>query len=210
MSDDQWIALALFAIVGSFSPGPNNTIATVTAANFGLRAALPHVFGVPLGFASMLVLAALGVAAALLAVPALATVIKVLGVAYLLWLAWHLARAGDTLPEKVGGPFRLPLSFTQSALFQYFNPKAWMLAAATAGAWFTGEQALLHGLIAGLIFAAAAFASLVLWSWAGATLRQWLKHGARMRRFNPRNGYRARRHRAVDAARLKPSSRALP
>ena len=184
MTHDQWIALVLFALVGSFSPGPNNTIATVTAANFGLRAALPHVFGVPFGFASMLVLAALGVAAALLAVPALAMVIKVLGVVYLLWLAWHLARAGDTLPENVGGPFRLPLSFTQAALFQYFNPKAWMLAAATAGAWFTGEQALARGLLAALIFASATFASLVVWSWAGATLREWLQRGARMRRFN--------------------------
>ena len=184
MTHDQWIALALFAVVGSFSPGPNNTIATVTAANFGLRAALPHVFGVPFGFASLLVLAALGVATALLAVPALATILKLLGVAYLLWLAWNLARAGDTLPDKVGGPFRLPLSFTQSALFQYFNPKAWMLSAATAGAWFTGEQALQRGLLAALIFALAAFASLVLWSWAGAALRQWLLRGSRMRRFN--------------------------
>jgi threonine/homoserine/homoserine lactone efflux protein len=149
-----------------------------------MRAALPHVFGVPLGFASMLLLAALGVAAALLAAPALATAIKLLGVAYLLWLAWHLARAGDRLPERVAGPFTLPLTFTQSALFQYFNPKAWMLAAATAGAWFSGEQSLANGVLASALFAATASASLLLWSSLGASLRQWLQRGRRMHRFN--------------------------
>jgi threonine/homoserine/homoserine lactone efflux protein len=184
MTHDQWIALVLFALVGSFSPGPNTTIATVTAANFGLRATLPHVFGVPLGFASMLLLGALGVAAVLLAAPALATVLKLLGIAYLLWLAWHLARAGDRPPERVGGPFTLPLTFTQAALFQYLNPKAWMLAAATAGAWFSGEQSLANGVLASAVFAAAVFASLLLWSALGASLRQWLQHGQRMRRFN--------------------------
>jgi hypothetical protein len=60
---EQLLALAVLALVGSFTPGPNNMIATVTGANHGFRAALPHVFGVPFGFASMLIAGAFGVAA---------------------------------------------------------------------------------------------------------------------------------------------------
>jgi hypothetical protein len=41
----------------------------VTGANHGFRAALPHVLGVPFGFASMLIAGAAGVAALLLTLP---------------------------------------------------------------------------------------------------------------------------------------------
>ena len=63
MPADQLIALATLAVVGSFTPGPNNVIATVTGANHGLRATLPHILGVPFGFRTMLVAGSLGVAA---------------------------------------------------------------------------------------------------------------------------------------------------
>jgi threonine/homoserine/homoserine lactone efflux protein len=46
---EQLLALTVLAFVGSFTPGPNNMIATVTGANHGFRTALPHVFGVPFG-----------------------------------------------------------------------------------------------------------------------------------------------------------------
>ena len=54
MPNEQLLALAILAFVGCFTPGPNN-IATVTGANHGFCAALPHVFGVPFGFSSMLI-----------------------------------------------------------------------------------------------------------------------------------------------------------
>ena len=80
MSIDQILALTLFAFAGTFTPGPNTAIATVTGANFGLRAALPHMFGVPVGFASMLLAAAGGAAAIVLAFPFAAQVLKWAGV----------------------------------------------------------------------------------------------------------------------------------
>ena len=183
MEADQFIALAVFALVGSFTPGPNNAIATLTGANFGMRAAVPHMLGVPFGFASMLLAAAGGVAALLLTHPVAAEVIRWCGTAYLLWLAFSLMRATDS-KSLASGPFRLPLSFSQSALFQYLNPKAWMLSAATAGAFMAGEQPLVRGAWAAGIFAATAFASLVLWAALGAALRTWLARGARLRVFN--------------------------
>ncbi len=70
MPFEQLLALAALAIAGSFTPGPNNTIATVTGANHGLRAVVPHLLGVPFGFSTILVAGSLG-AAALLAATAL-------------------------------------------------------------------------------------------------------------------------------------------
>lgn len=183
MPADQLLALIVFALVASFTPGPNNTIATVTAANFGFRATLPHVAGVPIGFSSMLIAGAGGVAALVLAYPAVTDVLKGLGIAYLLWLAWQLARA-STLPANAGGPFSLPLGFAQSALFQYFNPKAWMFALATTTAYVAGDQPLLRAATVVVVCAVCAMLSLLTWGWLGAALRDWLKRGRRLRYFN--------------------------
>jgi threonine/homoserine/homoserine lactone efflux protein len=177
---DQLLALTTLAVVGSFTPGPNNTIATVTSANHGFRAALPHVFGVPFGFGTMLAAGALGVAALLLAHPWLSQLIKWAGIAYLLWIAFQIARAGSIGDRAVARP----LTFWQSAAFQYANPKAWMLSAATAGSFMASGASLARTSLIVLVFALAAAASLLLWAALGAVLRQWLTYGARLRVFN--------------------------
>lgn len=182
MNAEQLIALVAFAFVGSFTPGPNNAIATATGANHGFAAALPHIAGVPFGFSTMLLAAAGGVAALVVASPALSALLKWLGIAYLLWLAWSLARSRDA--GSAGGPFALPLAFWQSALFQYLNPKAWMLSIATAAAWLATDRPWSRAAIVCIVFSIASAASLVLWAAAGAALREWLSHGARLRNFN--------------------------
>jgi threonine/homoserine/homoserine lactone efflux protein len=112
-----------------------------------------------------------------------AEAIRWLGTAYLLWLAWSLMRASES-KSLSSGPFTLPLSFSQAAVFQYLNPKAWMLSAATAGAFMAGDEPLTRGALAAAIFAVTAFASLLVWAALGAALRAWLAHGARLRVFN--------------------------
>ena len=176
-------AFALFSLVGSFTPGPNNAIATATAANFGFRAALPHIFGVPFGFSTMLALGSLGVVSLVMSVPAAAGVLKWTGVAYLVYLGARLMRAGPH-----GAPTAQPLTFLQSALFQYANPKAWMLAAATAGTYMTGGRLAPRAALICGVFAATCIASLVVWAWMGAALRQWLSVGRRRRWFNAAMG----------------------
>jgi len=180
MPADQLLALATLAVVGSFTPGPNNTIATVTGANHGLRATLPHVLGVPFGFGSMLVAGSLGVAALLIAHPWLGQAIKWIGIAYLLYISWLIARAGSIADRRLARP----LTFWQSAAFQYANPKAWMLAAATAGTFMTVEAGVLRTAIIVVVFGTTAVASLLAWAWLGASLRSWLQVGTRLARFN--------------------------
>ena len=184
MSGDQLLALVMFAFAGTFSPGPNTAIATVTGANFGLRAVVPHMLGVPVGFATMLLAAAAGAAAIVLAFPFATQVLKWAGVAYLLWLGLMLARSSTSGAAQLSGPFRLPLTFLQSAAFQYLNPKAWMLSIATAGAFFAGDSPLTRGALAAVIFAVAASSSIAVWASLGAALRGWLAHGRRLRIFN--------------------------
>ncbi len=181
---EQLLALATLAFVGSFTPGPNNTIATVTGANHGFRAALPHVFGVPFGFSTMLIAGAVGVAALLLAHPLIAALVKWAGIVYLLFIAWQLARpyaAGSGIRDR--GVMK-PLSFWQSAAFQYANPKAWMLAMATTGSFMASGATIAGIAIIVSVFSIAAIGSVTVWAWLGAALRNWLAVGSRMRIFN--------------------------
>ena len=55
-------ALALFALVTSVTPGPNNLMLMASGANFGFRRTVPHMLGVGLGFVLMTFLVGIGLA----------------------------------------------------------------------------------------------------------------------------------------------------
>jgi threonine/homoserine/homoserine lactone efflux protein len=131
----------------------------------------------------MLIAGAIGVAALLLAYPFIAALIKWGGITYLLFIAWQLARPNVTSQESDGPPMK-PLSFWQSAVFQYANPKAWMLAAATAGSFMTNHATFVGIAIIVIVFSITAMGSLITWAWVGFALRHWLSVGSRMRIFN--------------------------
>ena len=50
MTPEFFFAMASFAFVMAFTPGPNNVMLTASAANFGFVPSIPHMLGVTLGF----------------------------------------------------------------------------------------------------------------------------------------------------------------
>jgi len=184
MPEVDWfklVAFVWFAGVGSVTPGPNNAIALSTAANFGARAVVPHSIGVAVGFSTMLVGAGLGTYGLLLESPALAQALKLFGVLYLCWLGVQLARSG-TMSERAVA--RAPRWF-ESAVFQYANPKAWMLAAGTVGAYQgLAQPAWLEQALIVAIFMVCCVISNFIWAWLGTAMRAWLEVGSRLRVFN--------------------------
>ena len=131
------LSLAVFAVAVTVTPGPNNVMVAASAANHGLRATLPQVLGIAIGFVVMLVLVGLGVAGLLSTLPpALSRVLRWVAVAWLLLLAVRIARAG----APGSGPARPPMGFVGAALFQWVNPKAWLIAAGAAGAFIARGQ----------------------------------------------------------------------
>ena len=114
-----------FALASSITPGPNNLMLSASGIAFGLRRSLPHLVGVAVGFALLLAACGFGVGAIAAAMPVVAPVLKVAGSAYLLYLAWTLRSA--FAPRAATRPAR-PLRFVEAALFQFVNPKAWIMA----------------------------------------------------------------------------------
>lgn len=132
--------LALFAFVASITPGPNNLLLMRSGAMFGVRRTLLHMVGIQAGFATLIVLSFLGVAALLLAVPTILQVLRWACFAYLLWLAWLILRDAHPRSAPTDGPETRsrPMHFIEGVLFQAVNPKAWMMAVTATNAFYGG------------------------------------------------------------------------
>ena len=118
-------ALAVFAFVTSITPGPNNLMLMASGANYGFRRTIPHMLGIGIGFTVMLLLVGAGLIQIFDRWPLAHDVLKVVSVAYLLWLAWKTATAAGISDGDARGR---PMTFLQAAAFQWVNPKAWAMA----------------------------------------------------------------------------------
>ena len=187
MQGTAWfVSAAGFALAMSATPGPNNAMVAASAVNFGLRRSLPHVLGVSLGFPAMLLLVALGVGEVLAASPGLQAVLRWVGAAWMLWLAWGIATAAPPAPGAAPGrPQGKPMTALQAALFQWVNPKAWIIAAGAIATYTGGESGLLgEALALAALFAVAACGSLLGWAALGAGTARLLRDPAALRWFN--------------------------
>lgn len=181
VSANLFLAFVVFAAVASFTPGPNNVMLMGTGLNFGFRRAQPHVFGVALGFALMVALVGWGLGAIFTAYPVLYTILKYAGAAYLLYLAWHLARAGTIDPAEGNGR---PMTFLQAAAFQWINAKAWVMAIAAITTYAAFAAFPLNVILISLVFLGIAVVSSWCWVLFGSALRRFMTNPGAVRAFN--------------------------
>lgn len=174
-------ALLLFAVVSSGTPGPNNLMLMTSGVNFGVRRTLPHFWGVDLGFAVMTLLVGLGLSEVFARVPALLVALKWIGAAYLLWLAWKIARSG---PLKNGVVRARPLTFLQAAAFQWVNPKAWIMAVTACATYTDPNRYTLGVLVITAVFGLVTLPAIAAWVGFGAALQSWLSHPRNLAIFN--------------------------
>jgi threonine/homoserine/homoserine lactone efflux protein len=130
-------ALQLFIFAGLFSPGPNVVLLIASGARFGLRATLPHLFGVVVGVGVIGGIVGLGLGGLLAAVPILTHGLLAVSVCWILWMAWGLWQSSVA---QVNDADR-PMTFIEAVLFQWVNPKIWAVAVA-ATAYLIGESPL--------------------------------------------------------------------
>lgn len=180
MTPDIFTALATFAFVTVITPGPNNLMLLASGTNFGFTRSIPHMLGVGLGFPLMVVCVGLGVMQIFDLWPVSYTILKVLSVGYLLYLAWKIAHAA---PPKDARTEARPLTFMQSAAFQWVNPKAWSMALSAITLYATGRD-LMAVLWVGGVYVAVGLISTTSWTVLGQQIRHLLKSPSRLRAFN--------------------------
>jgi threonine/homoserine/homoserine lactone efflux protein len=122
-----------------------------------------------------------GLGALLETFPAVYTVMKFAGGAYLLWIAWKIATSRSIAEGKAGTQ---PMSFLEAAAFQWVNPKAWVMAVSAMATYTDARNYTVSVLIVGLAFAIVNFPSVSTWAGFGSALRQWLSDPVRLKWFN--------------------------
>ena len=180
MTIEHFTALFTFALVTVITPGPNNLMLMASGANFGFRRTVPHMMGIGLGFPSMVFLVGVGIMQVFDLWPLSYTVLKVASVFYLLFLAWKIANAAPPKQTEVEGK---PLTFLQSAAFQWVNPKAWSMALSAITLYATSRDLPAVAWVAGT-YVCVSLISTVSWTVLGQQVRRLLTRPARLRTFN--------------------------
>ena len=169
-------ALVLFVVMTLFTPGPNNTMLMTTGLNFGFRRGLPHLWGVALGFAVMVLAVGLGLGAVFRAYPGAYTVLKYAGAAYLLYLAWQIATAGEI---KEGAARGRPIAFLEAAAFQWLNPKGWVMAVGAVSTYAAVAAFPFNVALMAFLFGSLGILSSATWLGFGTGLKRLLTSQAR-------------------------------
>lgn len=181
MSIDQLLAFCAFAVITSLTPGPNNLMVLSSGLHYGVRRSLPHLAGISLGFGFMVIGTGFGLHVVFVRFPVLHTFLKYAGTAYLLWLAWQLARA-----SHVGSEARRsqPLSFLGAAAFQWVNPKAWVMAVGALTTYLPASFSARDVILMGFLFSLISVPCVGVWASCGSALRRFLQHPHALRIFN--------------------------
>lgn len=181
MTPDLLLALAGFAFVTVITPGPNNLMLMTSGANFGFRRSIPHMMGVGLGFPLMILPVGLGAMQLFESWPVSYTILKVLSVIYMLYLAWKIANAAP--PDGTPGTDSRPLTFLQASAFQWVNPKAWSMGLGAITLYASGRDIGAVLWVAGT-YVAMGMVSTTSWTVLGQQLRRLLNRPKRLRVFN--------------------------
>src|SRR5262245_31343465 len=180
---EQVAALLLFALVAAITPGPSNIMLTAAGAHSGVWRGLPCLLGVATGMGLMMFLVPLGLGSLVLEYPPLLTALHWGGAAVLLWLSWKIATAGGRSGPV---PASQPVGYLGAAVFQWVNPKSWLVSASAAGT-FLGAQAgspIAQAASLGGLFVLAALPGCFVWLAFGAGIQRVLQGPRRQRLFN--------------------------
>lgn len=175
------LAFAGFAFVGSITPGPNNALLLASGLNYGFRRTLPHIAGISIGCVVMLVLVGFGLGVVFAAVPVLYTALRYVGAAYLLWLAWTIARSGPMAERRASGR---PMTFWEAAAFQWVNPKAWILVVGAVSTYAPRDDFEMNVAVLAVLLWLVNAPSICFWAGFGTMLRPLLTDPRRVRMFN--------------------------
>jgi threonine/homoserine/homoserine lactone efflux protein len=182
MTTEQAVAFLLFAVVAAVTPGPSNVMLTAAGANAGVLRGLPCLFGVMTGMGLMMFLVPLGLGSLVLAHPLALKALNWGGAAFLLWLSWKIA----TSARLDSTPVEDPVGYVGAAVFQWVNPKSWLVTASAAGTFLhakAGSPVVQAAWLGGL-FVLAALPSCLLWLAFGAAAQHALQSRRRLRAFN--------------------------
>jgi threonine/homoserine/homoserine lactone efflux protein len=175
------LPFAMYSFVMSITPGPNNVMLTASGATFGFRRTVPHMLGINVGFGIELLAVCAGLGAIFTRWPELQTVLRWVGAAYLLYLGARLLSAGESRARESARP----VTFLEAAVFQFLNPKAWVMTLTAATLFLPRDLGpLAAGAYMLAVMVVINLPCIAVWALFGSSLRTFLARPASRVGFN--------------------------
>lgn len=176
------VPMAIFTLVATMTPGPNNILLALSGVHFGMRRSLPHICGIRLGLLLLHLAVIFGLGELFQRIVSLQFYLKWLSTLYLVYLAWKIWHSQGAQQQKQ--PIK-PMSFLQAAGFQWINPKSWFSLLTLTSAFTLPEQQYLGSALLGLaVFFVVGVPSSFVWVWAGQRLAELAKQPQQLKLIN--------------------------
>jgi threonine/homoserine/homoserine lactone efflux protein len=179
---ENFISVLLFAISTTLTPGPNNFMLMNSGLNYGSRRSLPHFMGVALGFPLMFIILALGFGVVFQKYEIIKHILKILGSAYLIYLAYKIMNSNGNINDKDSDAS--PFTFIQAVLFQWVNPKAWLMAVSAISIYTDTSNYYMSILYLSIIFFVVCLPCGGVWLVMGTKIKHYLTTDTHRRIFN--------------------------
>ncbi|PHR72290.1 MAG: lysine transporter LysE [Arcobacter sp.] len=178
------LSLFTFTMTTTLSPGPNNILVLSSGLTYGYKKTIPHMLGVIIGFPLMVILIGLGAGIVFEKYPFVLDVLKYLGILYLLWMAYKIVSATNNyeINEETSSK---PFTFIQSALFQWVNPKAWIMGMTVISIYVnTQEESFYQILIIACMYFFTTLIGMNIWVGGGVFLKRFISNARFVKNLN--------------------------
>ncbi|HYD97279.1 MAG TPA: LysE family translocator [Noviherbaspirillum sp.] len=173
------VAMTVFSLTMSISPGPVNMVIVSSGANHGFRRTLPFVSGATIGFTLLLIFVGFAFMQVVTGYPRVMLLMGLAGSAFIIYIGWRIASSSPSITlEKDNVP-----TFMQGFLLQWLNPKAW-IACASGAALFSDPDTKATLITFITIYFLVCYASLAAWAVLGDRVALVLNSRERIRAFN--------------------------
>ena len=168
-----FFALISYYFVMFVTPGPNNAMLTASGIKFGFKKTIPHLIGIPFGHVIQITLVCFGLGNLFQKYPLVQNYLKWLCFFYLLYLGWKIIGSFSEHKKESGRPLKL----YEAAVFQFMNPKAWVVALTASTAFFpVNENFYLATTFIALTAPFVCFPSICLWALFGSSIKILIKN----------------------------------
>ena len=175
----------LFLLIGiscslGFTPGPNNTIASFSGFNFGIKKTISLILGVWFGYTVLVILINFVLISTFIKYPLIQEVIRILGTFFLLYLAYKISFSGLSKEDKKNNPVK----FIDTFIFQFLNPKGVMAAIILISKFVIEDDYFNSSLTVIVVCSLTALTSITTWAFLGKFLRNFATNNNFIKRFN--------------------------
>lgn len=168
------IAVATYNFVMYVTPGPNNAILTASGIKFGFIRTLPNLFGIPTGHGLQLMLVCLGLGSLFIAFPILLEILRYVGATYLLYLSYKIF---GSLNVNIKEDKSRPLTFFEAIIFQFVNPKAWIICSTAVSIFYPNDASIFLGTFFMVFMSTIVnLPSISIWAFGGSIIGKYLKN----------------------------------